>query len=235
MLKEFFRSESGAVTTDYVVLSAGVVGVGIAVLNSTSTGIENLAGDIDATLRGQIVNSSFARQSYFDDFEDGAGFWFGGVTDGSDAAYGGLLGPYGGSGGAEIVTRTYDLMSGYDHAVIEFDLHALDSWDSEEFIMFVDGSPISSHNFDWRSDGTTGSWTTSDGNYSVFIEPSGSRSHTGYNDGWTDQSFTVRVEVTDPGPSMSVGFGSTLNQSVHDESWAVDNVAVTSTNDPSDV
>ncbi|MFV1874263.1 hypothetical protein [Nioella sp.] len=235
MLKKFIFSESGAVTTDYVVLSAGVVGVGIAVLNSTSTGIENLASDIDATLRGNIVNSSFARQSYFDDFENGAGFWFGGVTDASEAAYGGLLGPYGGSSGAEIVTRTYDLMSGYDAAVIEFDLHAIDSWDNEEFIMFVDGNPISSHSFAWQSDGVTDSWTTSDGNYNISIEPAGDRGHIGYSSDWVDQSFTVRVEVTDPGPSMSVGFGSTLNQGVADESWAVDNVAVTSTNDPSDV
>lgn len=235
MLKEFILSESGAVTTDYVVLTSGVVGVGISVLNSTSAGVENLADDIDAALRGDIVHSSFARQSYFDDFETGAGFWFGGVWDESDAAYGGLLGPYGGSDGAEVVTRTYDLMSGYDHAVIEFDLHALDSWDNEQFILFVDGNPISSHRFAWQSDGVTGSWTTSDGNYSVTIEPSGDRANIGYNPDWVDQSFNVRVEVTDPGPSMTVGFGSTLNQDVYDESWAVDNVAVTSTNDPSEV
>lgn len=235
MLKKFILSESGAVTTDYVVLGAGVVGVGISVLNSTAAGVENLADDIDAALRGDIVNASFARQSYFDDFENGPGFWFGGFSDDTDAAYGGLLGPYGGSNGAEVVTRTYDLMSGYDHAVIEFDLHAIDSWDNEEFILFVDGTPISSHNFNWQNDGVTGNWTTSDGNYNVTIEPSGDRGHIGYSTDWVDQSFSVRVEVTDPGPSMSVGFGSTLNQDVLDESWAVDNVAVTSTNDPSGV
>ena len=235
VLKAFLLSESGAVTTDYVMLSASVVGVGISVLNSTAAGVENLAGDINATLRGQIVNSSFARESYFDDFETGAGYWIGGQWDNSDDAYGGLLGPYGGSGGAEVVTRTYDLMSGYDFAVVEFDLHALDSWDNEEFILFIDGSPVSSHNFNWQVDGVTGSWTTADGAYSVFIEPNGPRAHTGYNSGWVDQSFSVRVEVEDPGRSISVGFGSTLNQGVGDESWAVDNVGVISTNDPAEV
>lgn len=235
MLKSFIRSESGAVTTDYVVLSAGVVGVGISVLNSTSVGVENLADDINSALTGQIVNTSFARESYFDTFDNGSGFWVGGNWDDSQEAYGGILGPYGGSEGAEVVTRTYDLMSGYDHAVIEFDLHAIDSWDNEDFIVFVNGTPISSHNFDWQQDGVTGTWTTSDSNYTVSIEPSGPREHTGYNDAWVDQSYDVRVEVTDPGRSMSVGFGSTLNQSVGDESWAVDNVGVTSTNDPSEV
>lgn len=235
MLKKFLLSESGAVTTDYVMLSASVVGMGIAVLNSTSAGVETLADDINAALTGQIVNTSFARASYFDDFESGAGFWVGGQTDVSEEAYGGILGPYGGTGGAEVVTRTYDLMSGYDAAVVEFDLHAIDSWDNEEFIVFIDGAPVSSHNFHWQEGGVTGGWTTPDANYTVSIEPNDPRQHTGYNTEWTDQSYSVRVEVTDPGPSMSVGFGSTLNQSLDDESWAVDNVGVTSTNDPNEV
>jgi len=235
MLKKFILSESGAVTTDYVMLSASVVGMGIAVLNSTATGVETLADDINTALTGQIVNTNFARAGYFDDFESGSGFWVGGQTDDSEEAYGGILGPYGGTDGAEAVTRTYDLMSGYDTAVVEFDLHAIDSWDNEDFIVFIDGEPVSSHNFRWQEDGTTGGWTTADGNYNVSIESDGPRQHTGYNTEWTDQSYSVRVEVTDPGPSMSVGFGSTLTQSVQDESWAVDNVGVTSTNDPDEV
>ncbi|PIV73563.1 MAG: hypothetical protein COW55_12720 [Rhodobacteraceae bacterium CG17_big_fil_post_rev_8_21_14_2_50_65_11] len=235
MLKRFILSESGAVTTDYVMLSASVVGLGIAVVSSTSMGVETLANDINAALTGEIVNASFARSSYFDDFESGAGFWVGGQTDDSEDAYGGILGPYGGTDGVEAVTRTYDLMSGYDMAVVEFDLHAIDSWDNEDFIVFIDGEPVSSHNFRWQEDGATGGWTTSDGNYVVSIEPNGPRQHTGYNPDWTDQSYSVRVEVTDPGRSMSVGFGSTLTQSLDDESWAVDNVGVTSTNDPGEV
>ncbi|MFO7919882.1 MAG: hypothetical protein R6U99_03555 [Nioella sp.] len=235
MLKKFILSESGAVTTDYVMLSASVVGMGIAVLNSTAAGVETLADDINTALTGQIVNTNFARAAYFDDFESGSGFWVGGRTDDSEEAYGGILGPYGGTGGAEVVTRTYDLMSDYDHAVVEFDFHAIDSWDNEDFIVFIDGTPVSSHNFDWQSDGTTGGWTTTEANYSIAIEPSGPRQHSGYNSEWTDQSYSVRVEVADPGPSMSVGFGSTLNQDIHDESWAVDNVGVTSTNDPNEV
>lgn len=235
MFKAFIFSESGAVTTDYVVLGAGVVGVGISVLNSTAIGVENLADDINASLTGQIVNTSFARQSYFDDFDHGAGHWVGGQWDDADEAYGGIMGPFGGSGGLEVATRTYDLMSGYDHAVVEFDLHAIDSWDNEEFILFIDGTPVSSHNFNWQADGVTGSWTTPDGNYNVSISPSGPRDHTGYNTAWVDQSFEVRVEVTDPGRSMTVGFGSTLDQSVSDESWAVDNVSLVSTNDPTEV
>lgn len=235
LLSDFIRCESGAVTTDYVVLSAAMVGSGFAAINSTAVGVENIASDIERALRGEIVQAGFARQSYFDDFENGAGFWVGGEVDGSEDAYGGILGPYGGTDGTEIVTRTYDLLSGYDYAVIEFDMHAIDSWDNEEFIIFVDGTPISSHSFQHSTDGTTGSWYTNDGNYNISITPNGARENTGYSDYWPDQSYTVTIEVADPGPSMSLGFGSTLNQSIGDESWGVDNVQISSTNDPSDV
>ena len=50
-----------------------------------------------------------------------------------------------------------------------------------------------------------------------------------------DETVSVRIEVTDPGSSLKLGFGSSLNQSVDDESWAVDNVRVTSTGDPESV
>ena len=232
LLSEFLRSDSGAVTTDYVVLSAAMVGSGLAAMNSTAVGVENIAGDIAAALRGEIVNTSFARQGYFDDFENGAGYWVGGRTDDSQGAFGGILGPYSGSNGNEVVTRTFDLMSGYDYAVVEFDMLAIDSWDNEDFIIFVDGNPVSAYNFDWQQDGVTGAWTTSDAGIDISITPNGSRSQQGYSDTWSDQTFSVSVQVADPGPSMSIGFGSTLDQSLGDESWGVDNVQVTSTNTP---
>ncbi len=235
MFENFLRSESGAVTTDFVVLTAGVVGLGLATVGVVTTGLETTSGDIEATLSGTSVNDSFARQSYFDDFENGSSGWIGAITDASDEWFGGILGPYSGSGGAEIVSRTYDLLSGYDYAVVEFDLHAIDSWDNEQFVMFVNGDPITSQTFQWGQDGTTGSWTTDDGAYSVIVEPNGDRAQLGYNPSWEDQSFSVRVEVADPGQEMTVGFGSTLNQETYDESWGVDNVAVTSTNDPGSI
>ena len=232
LLMDFIRSDSGAVTTDYVMLSAMMAASGFTAINTSTVGVENLAGELDATLRGQIINTSFAQASYFDDFEHGAGHWIGGDTDGTQDAYGGILGPFSGSDGEELVTRTFDLLSGYDYATVEFEMHAIDSWDNEEFIIFVDGTPISSRNFQYQNNGTTGSWTTSDGNYSVTFDPINDRGHQGFNTEWTDQSYSVTVQVANPGPSMSVGFGSTLNQDVGDESWAVDNIQVISTNDP---
>ncbi len=44
--KSFLASESGAVTVDWVVLTAAIVGLGLAVMAVVSGGVENLSTDI---------------------------------------------------------------------------------------------------------------------------------------------------------------------------------------------
>jgi Flp pilus assembly pilin Flp len=53
MIKNFANSESGAVTVDWVVLTAAIVGLGLAVMAVVSGGIEDLSGDISNTLTNQ--------------------------------------------------------------------------------------------------------------------------------------------------------------------------------------
>jgi len=48
--KNFVSSEAGAVTVDWVVLTAALVGLGLAVMSVVSGGIENLSGDISQAL-----------------------------------------------------------------------------------------------------------------------------------------------------------------------------------------
>lgn len=51
-LKLFANDESGAVTVDWVVLTAALVLVGGVVVTAVSDGMENLADDIDTQLSG---------------------------------------------------------------------------------------------------------------------------------------------------------------------------------------
>ena len=44
-IKNFAKSESGAVTVDWVVLTAAIVGLGLAVMAVVSAGVEDLSGD----------------------------------------------------------------------------------------------------------------------------------------------------------------------------------------------
>ena len=59
LAKNFKNDESGAVTVDWVVLTAAIVGLGIAVLAAVSDGVENLSDDIDSQLSGQGVSTTF--------------------------------------------------------------------------------------------------------------------------------------------------------------------------------
>jgi len=56
-LKSFALCESGVVTVDWVVLTAAMVGVGLAVTNSVADGLEDLSNEIRIQLeRDHIVD-----------------------------------------------------------------------------------------------------------------------------------------------------------------------------------
>ncbi|MBF9034089.1 hypothetical protein HKCCE2091_07540 [Rhodobacterales bacterium HKCCE2091] len=50
LIKAFGRDESGAVTVDWVVLTAALVGLGLAVISVISGGMETLSGEISTSL-----------------------------------------------------------------------------------------------------------------------------------------------------------------------------------------
>ncbi len=55
LIKTFKRDEDGAVTVDWVVLTAAIVGLGIAVLASVSGGTTGLADKISSNLAAQTI------------------------------------------------------------------------------------------------------------------------------------------------------------------------------------
>ncbi|MCU0909839.1 MAG: hypothetical protein MUE98_00400 [Rhodobacteraceae bacterium] len=56
-LKNFVADESGAVTVDWVVLTAAIVGLGIAVIIAVSSGVNTLGGKISSSLSAGEVRS----------------------------------------------------------------------------------------------------------------------------------------------------------------------------------
>ncbi|WP_299557418.1 hypothetical protein [uncultured Sulfitobacter sp.] len=56
-LKNFRNDESGAVTVDWVVLTAAVVGLAIAAYGSIQTGAENMTSNTSSFLGTQTVGS----------------------------------------------------------------------------------------------------------------------------------------------------------------------------------
>ena len=57
LFKNFKNDESGAVTVDWVVLTAAIVGLGIAVLAAVSNGVSDLSSDISTQLSAQGANT----------------------------------------------------------------------------------------------------------------------------------------------------------------------------------
>ena len=55
-IEKFRRDEDGAVTVDFVVLTAAIVVLGLAVGGAISSGAEDLANDIENELDGMPTN-----------------------------------------------------------------------------------------------------------------------------------------------------------------------------------
>ena len=55
LIKTFSNDESGAVTVDWVVLTAAIVGLGIAVIYSVSNGVSGLGTKIETALNERGV------------------------------------------------------------------------------------------------------------------------------------------------------------------------------------
>ena len=58
-MDDIFASEAGAVTVDWVVLTAALVGLGLAAMSVVSGGVEDLSTDVSNELQTDIISTSF--------------------------------------------------------------------------------------------------------------------------------------------------------------------------------
>ncbi|WP_420586443.1 Flp family type IVb pilin [Ruegeria sp.] len=56
-IKNFRKDEDGAVTVDWVVLTAAIVGLAAVAYTQVGDGVDDLAGDIDTALTGVTVSA----------------------------------------------------------------------------------------------------------------------------------------------------------------------------------
>ena len=59
LAKNFRNDEDGAVTVDWVVLTAAIVGLGIAVLTSVTSGTKKVTEAVSTHLNGTTVTTTF--------------------------------------------------------------------------------------------------------------------------------------------------------------------------------
>jgi T1SS-143 domain-containing protein len=170
------------------------------------------AGDLNISWGADDANAI----NYTENFEDGATGWTNNATTDGGPELTNFLGRFAGS--EPIVSKTYDF--GTENAgrtvTLEFDMYEIDSWDSETFTVLINGSPVSVDTYEWN-DGR--------GNLTDGGTPTSGNVFTGFG---AEEAHHYSLEVTlDANGQVVLGFDSSLNSSVSDESWGIDNISIT--------
>jgi Flp pilus assembly pilin Flp len=231
-LPRFLSDQSGAVTVDWTVLTAAIVGLGLSAAAAVRTGTSNLGGEIEASLSGAGVADltwAFARDLVSQNFADGDFSGWSVARHQVFGAWGDMLGPFGTDTLNNPLTYDVKLPAGMKDALVSFDLIIADSWDGvatqtsinngwttalgDGLRLMVDGQVVSTEHF-------------------VFSQnhPGG-----GYQDGmWSERTGTLQVGETTFNLKMTPKELPTANvggAGWSDQRWSVQLEAV---NAPSD-
>ncbi|EJL6745169.1 tandem-95 repeat protein [Vibrio alginolyticus] len=161
-----------------------------------------------------------------DNFESGSNGWNANTESSQGFETGDMLGRIGGTGGDEAVSKTYEIPSDVNEVNISFSFYEIDSWDGESFQIFVGGEQLTTlENSAFRTqDGTTTLYDSNGNEVGEVIH--GASQREGFS-GWNDQAHQVNLTVPVEDGQLQLGFGSTLNQSIPDESFGIDNIEIT--------
>lgn len=154
-----------------------------------------------------------------EDFETVAEGWSDNSTTTGNAVFSTFLGRHGGTGGAQGLNKTFALSGNQTEVTLNFEFYQIDSWDvGETFNVYINDGLVESHVYRFSShqvyDGVTNTFgSPALENYGFWT----------YSDQGMGYSFTYATSDT----SIKLGFGSTLDQNIEDESWGIDNVYIT--------
>ena len=222
----FWTDETGAIAVDWVVVTGGVVGLGLATIIVVSSGVEGLSRDIDGTLRGDawsMFDNGLTELVVFD-FSDGARA---GWTGGRVMDMGGIIGELLVVGPDSAAGFSLDVPEGTEMAYLAFDLVAGDSldnsaqWGTDTATLMINGVAVALATNGGNApttfeipqvDGTTVEAT-------ILVDSS----HMGGSSRWEDTSARVTVLVDQPTADLNFQLVSEANQSVGDEYWGIDN------------
>lgn len=148
-------------------------------------------------------------------FENGAIGWSDNTTT-SASELTQFLGRFVGTEGKEGVSKTYDF--GVENAgkkvTIEFDVYEIDSWDGEQFKVFVNGNEAMKTNY-WRDD------------YYSQVDGGELITQNLFNSSFIDEKHHYTLDVVlDASGKLQLGFGTTLNEDISNESWGIDNIVI---------
>jgi hypothetical protein len=227
----FIEAEDGAVTADWVVLTAAMVGLGLAVMSTISFGLETRTASITGTMDAMAIVDAFDAVLAEDDFETGRGAWLGGELR-SISGFGQILAL---SSDGDEASLPIDVDPSHDYAVIEFDMIVGDSWDDENARLSIGGTEFAAIRHDWQAAEPTIQTLDVPGERSVTLTRVDTQSGTWNSaDGRpnTDYVYRVRYVAANDGSDLTLRAVTDLDTAAGDEFLGIDNVRVTGTDRP---
>lgn len=248
MLASFISDDSGAVTVDWTVLTAAIVGLGISAAAAVRTGTVDLGQDIEAALSGATISDmswAFARDLVSQNFADGNFAGWSVARHQVFGAWGDMLGPFGTETENNPLTYDVSLPAGMTDALVKFDLIIGDSWDGvagaanpwttalgDSLRLMVDGQVVSTEHFVFSQNHpgyVDGMWTERSGTlqvgestFNLTMTPKDLPTANVGGAGWVDQRWSVQLEAINAPADFQLGFSGTSNQStIHNANTTV--------------
>jgi len=252
-LGKFLSDDSGAVTVDWVVVTAAVVGIGLSSAAAVRSGTSSMGEAINTSLTNASVSplrwlSSI--QTVSQSFADGNFEGWNANSTSSYGIWGMALGPFGGETRNNPLTFDVALGAGSSNALIEFDLIVGDSWDGlggpnnsvappegDRVLFQINGQTISAaafvhaQNHAGYAPGLFEERKTSvqiDGaTYNLSLRPVDLPTRSMGGDAqYEDQRWRVALEAVDAPQNFTLGYASTSRQAVGNESFSIANFSV---------
>ena len=108
---------------------------------------------------------------------------------------------------------------------IELDFYEIDSWDFENFNIYIDDVQVISNEFKHNREDFSLSPAMSASSL-IFAGDDGDVDY-GFIAAWPDQGFHYSLTHNTTSSTLKLGFGSSLDSPITDESWGVDNIVIT--------
>lgn len=253
MLSQFINQESGAVTVDWTVLAAAIVGLGVTSVAAVRLGTNTLGDNVNATLSGAQVNPLrwlTSRDLVSQTFRDGNTSGWSRAQTTVFGEWGSMLGPFGGDTRTSPLTFGVNLSPGSTNAMVEFDLILSDSWDGvggpnnpyappegDRVLFQINGQTISAEAFVHRQNhagyapglfAERQSSVQIDGTtYNLTLRPTNLPTGSIAGDGQhEDQRWRVSLEAVNAPQNFTLGYASTSRQAVGNEAFGLGNFSV---------
>jgi hypothetical protein len=225
-MRAFLVSEAGAVTVDWTILTASLVGLGLATVGTVSSGLQNASEDVSARLVSTSIMDRFDAVLAADDFENGRGDWIGGAIR-NVAGFGNVLAL---SRNARSASLPIEVDPSHNFAVVEFDMIVADSWDNEAGSIIIGDAEVVGVQHWWQDPNGPDVRTFEGTDTVVTLTRTSSDSGTWGGNGRTahdDYTYRVSVVTANDGSDLTLNASTTLDQGDGDEFFGIDNVTVT--------